>query len=150
MVSDNWSSERGNPPPLISSKGSFICIIPQTGYHIPRPYFFFTPGVKHWLERKIALLVHHEGLIRRSIAPWANSLTAELHLARKKKWKKMNINRSVTLLHCGRRNFVSSFPPLFNFYYFCFYLSKPLVPIDPPPPPPPLYQSRSYSPVISV
>ena len=36
-------SERGNPLPPhgllvpISSKGSFICIIPQTGLHIPRP-----------------------------------------------------------------------------------------------------------------
>ena len=37
MVKDNTDSERGNPLPphrllfLISSKGSFICIIPQTG-----------------------------------------------------------------------------------------------------------------------
>ena len=43
MVKDHSDSERGNPllphgllfP--ISSKGSFICIVPQTGYHIPQP-----------------------------------------------------------------------------------------------------------------
>ena len=43
MVKDHSDSERGNPllphgllfP--ISSKGSFICIIPQTGQYIPRP-----------------------------------------------------------------------------------------------------------------
>ena len=43
MVKDHSDSERGNllPPHgllfLISSKGSFICTIPQTGYHIPQP-----------------------------------------------------------------------------------------------------------------
>ena len=43
MVKDHSDRERGNllPPHRllfsISSKGSFICIIPQTGYHIPRP-----------------------------------------------------------------------------------------------------------------
>ena len=43
MVKDHSDSERGNlllPHGLlfpISSKGSFICIIPQTGYHIPQP-----------------------------------------------------------------------------------------------------------------
>ena len=43
MVKDHSESKRGNPPPPhrllfpISSKGSFICTIPQTGLHIPRP-----------------------------------------------------------------------------------------------------------------
>ena len=43
MVKDHSYSERGNPLPPhrllfpISSKGSFICIIPQTGWYIPRP-----------------------------------------------------------------------------------------------------------------
>ena len=37
IVKAHSDSERGNPPPhglffLMSSKGSFICIIPQTGY----------------------------------------------------------------------------------------------------------------------
>ena len=42
MVNELSDSKRGNPLPLyrllfpISSKGSFICIIPQTGYHIPQ------------------------------------------------------------------------------------------------------------------
>ena len=43
MIKDQSDSERGNPLPphgllfLISSKGSFVCIIPQAGYHIPQP-----------------------------------------------------------------------------------------------------------------
>ena len=43
MVKDHSDSEIGNPLPphrllfSSSSKGSFICIIPQTGYHRPRP-----------------------------------------------------------------------------------------------------------------
>ena len=37
--------------------------------------------VEHWLDRKIAQWVHHEALIRRPIALWANALTMELHLA---------------------------------------------------------------------
>ena len=43
MVKDHSDSKRGNPLPPhgllfpIDSKGSFICTIPQTGYHIPRP-----------------------------------------------------------------------------------------------------------------
>ena len=43
MVKDHSDSERGNPLPphrllfSISSKGSFIYIIPQTGLHIPQP-----------------------------------------------------------------------------------------------------------------
>ena len=44
---------------------------------------FVTPVVVHWLKREIAQWVHHEGLIRRPIAPWANALTTELHLAPK-------------------------------------------------------------------
>ena len=43
MVKDHSDSEKGNllPPHRllfpINSKGSFICIIPQTGQHIPQP-----------------------------------------------------------------------------------------------------------------
>ena len=43
MVKDHSDSERGNPLPPhgllfpINNNGSFICTIPQTGYHIPRP-----------------------------------------------------------------------------------------------------------------
>ena len=42
---------------------------------------FDTPVVEHWLEQEIAQWAHHEGSIRRPIAPRANSLTTELHLA---------------------------------------------------------------------
>ena len=42
---------------------------------------FVTPVVEHWLEREIAQWVHHEGSIRRPIAPYTNALTTELHLA---------------------------------------------------------------------
>ena len=42
---------------------------------------FVTPVVEHWLERENAQWVHHEGSIRRLIAPWVNALTTELHLA---------------------------------------------------------------------
>ena len=43
MVMDHSDSKRGNPLPphrllfSISSKGSFICTTPHTGYHIPWP-----------------------------------------------------------------------------------------------------------------
>ena len=72
MVKDHSDSERGNLLPPhgllfpISSKVTFICIIPQTGYHIPR---LLLPVLEHWLEREIAQWVHHEGSIRRLIAP---------------------------------------------------------------------------------
>ena len=75
MVNDHSDSERGIPRPpygllfSISSKRSFICIIPLT--HITA---FVTPVVDHWLERKIAQWVPTTHL------PRANALTAELHL----------------------------------------------------------------------
>ena len=83
MVKDHSDSERGNPllPHgllfLIDSKGSFICTIPDRIAHTTA---FVTPVVEHWLEREIAQWVHHEGSIRRPIAPWVNALTKELHL----------------------------------------------------------------------
>ena len=46
MAKDHSASEQGNPMPthrllfLISSKGSFICTMPQTGYHIPRSLLY--------------------------------------------------------------------------------------------------------------
>ena len=49
--------------------------------HMHYPTDRITPVVEHWLEREIAQWVHHEGSIRRPIAPWANALTTELHLA---------------------------------------------------------------------
>ena len=49
--------------------------------HHPTDRITHTPAVEHWLEREIAQWVHHEGSIWRSIAPWANALTTELHFA---------------------------------------------------------------------
>ena len=72
MVKNHSDSERGNllPPHrllfLMSSKGSFICIIPDRIAHTTA---FVTPVVRHWLEQEIAQWVHHEGSIRRPIAP---------------------------------------------------------------------------------
>ena len=72
MVKDHSDSERGNPllPHgllfLIDSKGSFICTIPDRIAHTTA---FVMPVVEHWLEREIAQWVHHEGSIRRPIAP---------------------------------------------------------------------------------
>ena len=59
MVKEHLDSERGNPLPpygllfLISSKGSFIGIIPVR-------ITAFAPVVEHWLEQEIAQWVHHE------------------------------------------------------------------------------------------
>ena len=81
MVSDMWQRtiqmvrEETRCCHFISSKGSFICTNPQTGEHIPLPV------VEHWLERKIAQWVHHEGLIQWLITLCVNALTTELHLA---------------------------------------------------------------------
>ena len=42
---------------------------------------FVMPVMEHWLGRAIAQWVHQEGTVWRPIAPWANTLTMELHLA---------------------------------------------------------------------
>ena len=61
MVKDHSDSERGNLLPLhgllfpISSKGSFICIIPDRMAHTTA---FVTPVMEHWLEREMAQWVH--------------------------------------------------------------------------------------------
>ena len=121
MVKDHSDSERGNlllPHGLffsISSKGSFLCIIPDRITHTTA---FVTPVVEHWLEWEIAQWVHHEGLIWRPIAPWANTLTTELHLApaldgsqylvvnpvtTSKYWNKLVLGNLVTrLLHANK------------------------------------------------
>ena len=70
MVKNHSYRERENPLPPHghlfpnSSKGSFICIIPDK---TTRTMTFVTPVVVHWLEREISQCVHHEGSIRRSI-----------------------------------------------------------------------------------
>ena len=61
MVKDHSDSEKGNQLPPhgllfpISSKGSFICTIPE---RIAHTMAFVTPVVEHWLEREIAQWVH--------------------------------------------------------------------------------------------
>ena len=54
---------------------------------------FVTPIVEHWVEREIAQWVHHEGSIRLPIAPLANALTTELHLA---PWHVINDTRQIS------------------------------------------------------
>ena len=76
MVKDHSDSKRENPLPphgalfLISSKGSFICTIPD---RIAHTMVFVTPV-------ELGQWVHHEGSIWWSTAPWVNALTTELHL----------------------------------------------------------------------
>ena len=76
MASDHSDSERGNPLP---QHGLFFYMHHPTD-RIIHTTAFVKPVVEHWLEREIAQWVHHEGLIRRSIA-----LTTELRLATQ--WK---------------------------------------------------------------
>ena len=47
----------------ISSKGSFICIIPTD--RTTHTTAFVTLVVEHWLERDIAQWVRHEGIVNR-------------------------------------------------------------------------------------
>ena len=82
MVKDHSDSERENPLPPhrllfpISSKGSFICRQVNT-YHS----LCYTSRGALGGTRNSSMGPPHEGSIRRPIAPWANSLTTELHLA---------------------------------------------------------------------
>ena len=70
MVKDHSDSERRNllPPHRllfpISSKGSYLCIIPD---RIPHTMAFVTTLVEHWLEQEIAQWVYHEGSIRNTL-----------------------------------------------------------------------------------
>ena len=85
MVKDHSNSERENPVPPhgllfpINSKVFFYMHHPTD--RIAYTMAFVTPVVEQWLWREIAKWVHHEGSIRRSIAPWADALTTKLHLA---------------------------------------------------------------------
>ena len=84
MVKDHSDSGRENPLPPhrllfpISSNGSFICTHRQDStYH----------GLCYTSRGALAGTINssmcptHEGSIRQPIAPWANALTTELHLA---------------------------------------------------------------------
>ena len=77
MVKEHSDSKTENPHWLlflISSKGSFICIIPD---RITYTTVFVTPVVEHWLVREIAQWVHHEGSIW-PIAPFRGLKTINL------------------------------------------------------------------------
>ena len=63
MVKDHSDSETGNP----INSGFFYMHHPID--RIAHTTAFVTPVVEHWLEREIAQWVHHEGSIRRPIAP---------------------------------------------------------------------------------
>ena len=74
MVNDHTDSERGNPLPphgqlfTISNNYFFLNVHHPTD-RITHTTAFVIPVVEDWLEREIAQLVHHEGSIRRPIAP---------------------------------------------------------------------------------
>ena len=78
MASDHSDSEKGNPLPphrlffRIKSKGYFICIIPQTGYH----GLCYTSRGALAGTRNSSMGSPHGGSIRLL----ANALTTELHL----------------------------------------------------------------------
>ena len=76
LVKDHSDRDRGNPLP---PHGFFYMHHPTD--RIAYTTAFVTPVMEHWLEREIPIWDHHEGSIRRPIAPWANALTTELHLA---------------------------------------------------------------------
>ena len=84
MVKDHSDIEKGNPLPPhrllspVNSKGSFICTIPQDStYH----GLCYTSRGALAGTRNSSMGPPHEGSIRRPIAPLANALTTELHLA---------------------------------------------------------------------
>ena len=72
MVKDHSDSERGNPLP---PHGQGFFNMHHSTDRITHTMAFVTPVMEHWLEREIAQWV------RRPMAPWANALTTELHLA---------------------------------------------------------------------
>ena len=77
ILKDHSDSARGNPLPPhgllcpISSKGSFICIIPQTRWHIHTTAFVPTSRWALAGAKNSSIGPPHEGSIRRSVAPWA-------------------------------------------------------------------------------
>ena len=84
MVKDHSDSEIGNlllPHVLLFLSSRKILL--YTPFHRQdSTYHSLCYTIRgHWLERDIVQCVHHEGSIWWSIAPWANVLTTELHLA---------------------------------------------------------------------
>ena len=71
MVKDHSDSERGNrlPPQRLLFSISCKGFLHHPTDRIAHTTAFVTPVVENWLEREIAQWVHHEGSIRRPIAP---------------------------------------------------------------------------------
>ena len=70
MAKNHSDSERGNPLPphgLLFPIAARVLLYPTD--RIAHTTAFVTPVVEQWLEREIDQYVHHEGSIRRSIAP---------------------------------------------------------------------------------
>ena len=72
VLKDHSNSERGNPLPpphglLFVLEARVILYAPS--HRIAHTTTFVIPVVEHFLEREIAQWVHHEGSIRRPIAP---------------------------------------------------------------------------------
>ena len=86
MVKENSDGDKGNQLPphgllFLISKGYLIYIIPDRITHTTA---FVTPVIEQWLEREIGQWVRYEGSIPPPIAPTANALTTQLHLAPRK------------------------------------------------------------------
>ena len=102
MVNDHSNSERGNllPPHellfSISSKGSFICIIPQTGWHIPQPLLHHslagTRNYKYDLQW-FALYV----LLREIF--WSQNVSIHLNIFRRVHWNKGGSRQTLCSSH---------------------------------------------------
>ena len=91
MVKDHSDSERGNP----LRPHRLLFTIMQQGFfymHHPTDRIIYTtafviPVVERWLKREIAQWIHHEGSIRRPIAPWANVLPRSYISLRQMFWR---------------------------------------------------------------
>ena len=79
---------------------------------------FVTPVVEHWLEREIAQWVHHEGSIRRPIAPLANALTTVLHHApdRERERKPVGLLLSIS----SKGSFICIIPQDNTYHGLCY------------------------------
>ena len=89
-------------------------------YRITHTTAFVTPVVEHSLEQEIAQWVPHEESIRRPIAPWANALTTELHLAP----LHMETRKCVSVLEPVRRCEPSTYQPINRWHSHCVFQGR--------------------------
>ena len=81
MVTDNsarWKLATATWATLFRLAAKVLFYMHHHTDRIAHTIAFVTPVVEHWLEREIAQWVHHEGSIRRPIAPWADPLPRSL------------------------------------------------------------------------